>query len=1071
MPGRDNAYSKIFPRDWGQWAYLIPSPCLVSNALGLSAGLQPAAHGAAQRRLLIDTEAEALAREHGLGFLGQVGGLDGFFLFEGSADDVIFSPRFRGNVTANGGGLKRRSVAEVEDLLLQNQNVRWFEKQKKRRRYRREHPEKSLLPHAGMNFYDPKFALQWHLFNDGVNGFHRGHDINVIPVWKRGINGTGITVAIIDDGVEYTHPDFDINNWSSESSYDFNERTNTPLPQGQADVHGTRCAGEIAASPNNYCGVGVAFGVRLAGERLISESTTDAVEAQALNYKNQINDIYSSSWGPNDDGASLDGPGYLGSNALIAGVERGRGGKGSIFVFASGNGGLDGDNCNFDGYANSVYTVSIGAIDSAGKMPPYGEICAAHLGVTYSGGGGTAIVSDVLCLGNLDGKCTGSHSGTSAAAPIASGIIALMLSARPDLRWRDVQQLIFETAQMTDEEDPGWTVNGAGRSVSHKYGFGRLDADRIVRASEAHHLLPIQQSTFSKTKNPNIEIPLSDDAIAASDPTTKNDASNIKWVSDSMEVTTKDLKGTGLSILEHVQLTVRIRHPERRHLTIHLTSPSGTSSVLATPRLLDNSTEGFNPWTFMTVRCWGENPIGTWRIMINDARKNEEDKKPGELLGWSLTLRGTCSPDDRMVDGEQRTSRCPSLSDNTFGAMSVTESAVAGITISLLGFLGILALIWSRLSRPLRRKRSPLFQFSQGEGSRQGVLSRILAFVSGQWMTGGLGDDRDFAADDETWGDIESPVGNGNLPFSERHIDAMIPSARLRSERGSAKSSPKTQRKQLGPTLRMPPSPKIQPRQVASKQGHTSGASPLLSSLAYTKLTNHPNSGLQRSLSSEHLIRPLRLTTSMSPNASRVSKLQMEDVVTLPMRFDTASARISGLAQGAEAPPLTVSPISATREDDSNYETEESPPEQRVARMPRALPQNRATSLTRRGRSHSHRSLSDVCKGPDETPLRNASVVDRNRQQSQPMGEPRSTTVTGILPSVAGMLGGMVANVAGLGSATTSRHGSPSAQRHKPPSSRNSVGVAPNGKGLIRSSSLQSLKRDGSCSDFRKMLD
>jgi proprotein convertase subtilisin/kexin type 7 len=112
-----------------------------------------------------------------------------------------------------------------------------------------------------------------------------------------------------------------------------------------------------------------------------------------LNYKFQINDIYSSSWGPVDDGSSLDGPGYLASRAIISGVENGRGGRGSIFVFASGNGGLDGDNCNFDGYANSIYTVAIGAINNEGKMPPYGELCAAHLGVTYSGGNGLGIVS------------------------------------------------------------------------------------------------------------------------------------------------------------------------------------------------------------------------------------------------------------------------------------------------------------------------------------------------------------------------------------------------------------------------------------------------------------------------------------------------------------------------------------------------------------------------------------------------------------------------------------------------------------------------------------------------------
>jgi hypothetical protein len=95
-----------------------------------------------------------------------------------------------------------------------------------------------------------------------------------------------------------------------------------------------------------------------------------------------------SSWGPNDDGATLEAPGKLAkyrrtslvscieqtsSNACLYrlctnrrafedGVHKGRGGKGSIFVFASGNGGSAGDNCNADGYTNSIYTIAINAI-------------------------------------------------------------------------------------------------------------------------------------------------------------------------------------------------------------------------------------------------------------------------------------------------------------------------------------------------------------------------------------------------------------------------------------------------------------------------------------------------------------------------------------------------------------------------------------------------------------------------------------------------------------------------------------------------------------------------------------
>ncbi|KAJ3313513.1 hypothetical protein HDU76_002631, partial [Blyttiomyces sp. JEL0837] len=490
-----------------------------------------------ERRDMTIAEATEFAELHGFIFLGQVGDLKGFYLFEsdvvpasavvnlndvdlsrsmvGMASsfnqkgtqgfDLSFPPTetlserwelskvfswaldlWRSKVGGKGQAteslpeqaketatplrrLRRRTVQEVDRVFEETPNVQWVQRQVARRLYKRQAPQ---VANDDLMFSDPLFPKQWHLVNRREG--EKGNDINVMPVWKRGINGSGVTVAILDDGVEFTHPDFLQENWSAESSYDFNERTNTPWPQEAEDKHGTRCAGEVAAAPNNVCGVGVAYGARLAGERLIADSTTDAVEAQALNYKFQINDIYSASWGPNDDGASVDGPGYLGINALLAGVTRGRGGRGSIFVFASGNGGLHGDNCNFDGYANSIYTVSVGAINYSGKFPSYGEQCSAHLGVTYSGGDGVGIQTT-----DVQGQCTDRHSGTSAAAPIASGIIALMLSARPELSWRDVQQLIVETSQITDPEDPDWVRNGAGRLVSHKYGFGRLDADKL----------------------------------------------------------------------------------------------------------------------------------------------------------------------------------------------------------------------------------------------------------------------------------------------------------------------------------------------------------------------------------------------------------------------------------------------------------------------------------------------------------------------------------------------------------------------------------------------------------------
>jgi kexin len=163
------------------------------------------------------------------------------------------------------------------------------------------------------------------------------------------------------------------------------------------DHHGTRCAGQIAAVKNDVCGVGIAYESKVAGLRILSGRISDVDEAAALNYGFQNTSIYSCSWGPPDDGRSMDAPGYLIKKAIVHGIENGRQGKGSIFVFASGNGAAHGDQCNFDGYTNSIYSVTVAAIDYKGLHPYYSEPCAANMVVAYSSGSGKHIVRVTPC--------------------------------------------------------------------------------------------------------------------------------------------------------------------------------------------------------------------------------------------------------------------------------------------------------------------------------------------------------------------------------------------------------------------------------------------------------------------------------------------------------------------------------------------------------------------------------------------------------------------------------------------------------------------------------------------------
>ncbi|CAF0869311.1 unnamed protein product [Adineta steineri] len=201
-----------------------------------------------------------------------------------------------------------------------------------------------------------------------------------------GYTGRGVVVSIVDDGLETDHPDLK-DNYDPQASHDVNDNDRDPTPR--------------------------------------YESTNE-------------------NKGPDDTGTVVDGPGRLTRKALQQGAVQGRHGKGSIFVWASGNGGLKGDSCACDGYVNSIYTVAVSAITEKGEKPWYLEECSATLASVYSSGSsGERSISTT----DLNHGCTDSHTGTSAAAPLAAGIYALILEANPALTWRDVMHITVLTAR------------------------------------------------------------------------------------------------------------------------------------------------------------------------------------------------------------------------------------------------------------------------------------------------------------------------------------------------------------------------------------------------------------------------------------------------------------------------------------------------------------------------------------------------------------------------------------------------------------------------------------------------
>ena len=138
-------------------------------------------------------------------------------------------------------------------------------------------------------------------------------------------------------------------------------------------------------------------------------------------------DIFTASWGPTDDGKTVEGPGHMAIAAIKKGIKKGRDGKGTIYVWASGNGGIHGDNCNCDGYTSNMHTISIGSVTSQGKFPWYGEKCSSTMSVTFSSGDSN---EPKIATTDVNNQCTVGHTGTSASAPLAAGIFALTLQVK-----------------------------------------------------------------------------------------------------------------------------------------------------------------------------------------------------------------------------------------------------------------------------------------------------------------------------------------------------------------------------------------------------------------------------------------------------------------------------------------------------------------------------------------------------------------------------------------------------------------------------------------------------------------
>ena len=486
---------------------------------------------------------------------------------------------------------------------------------------------------------DTKFADQWHLRNTGQTNGLAGEDVNLTSVWDD-YRGAGVLIGVVDDGLDWQHPDLD-DHYESTLDYDFCDNDGDPTPSNW-DAHGTAAAGVAAAVGNNSLGVsGAAPNASLAGLELISCSLGDSNEADALSHNRQLIDIYSNSWGPADNGYTLEAPGPLMLAAFEADAYQGRGGKGNIITWAAGNGLSNNDNSNYDGYANNRFTIAVGATTHFGDNAWYSEPGDNILVVAPSDGDGEGITTTDIegSSGYTTGDYTDNFGGTSSATPLVSGVIALILEANQNLTWRDVQHILVNSARVNDASDWSWNSNGAGHDVSHKYGFGVIDAAAAVDLALNWSNVAAESNFTSQLLSPSLSIP--DNSGAA--------------VSDNVTVAA-DLQ------LESVDVFVDINHNNRGDLEVILTSPSGTQSYLTTAH--SDSSNDYTDWLFSTVHFWDESSVGEWTLSLED----KSSGTTGTLVDWQLILHGVDvnrdSDSDWLLDDDEVNNHSTDPHDN-----------------------------------------------------------------------------------------------------------------------------------------------------------------------------------------------------------------------------------------------------------------------------------------------------------------------------------------------------------------------------------------------------------------------
>ena len=545
---------------------------------------------------------------------------------------------------------------------------------------------------------DPLAPYLWHLnpvtvpYVNNVNVTSPFSHINLSNIHDS-YQGRGVTIVVSDDHAQLDHPDLRSNadlgrskNYVIKAGSIYLTKTTGPyfgnpfFPELHTKTHGTNVAGPaMATKSNGVGGFGVAPGAKLVNYNFLLTDMRKSIQIDQLKIAGG-NSVFNFSYGPLNDRFFTGIVGDLSAEAADEFLnelnhqvvfER------NVYVQASGNefnllrpinhsfaGTRFFGNANFTQLSTNPQIIVVGATNASGLSASY-STPGSNVWISAPGGDITTglMTPDIVgcnkgnaadpnttsefdlgqMLGiGLNADCShySSGAGTSFAAPVVSGVIALMKEANPRLSWREIKMLLAITARKIDplnsgsnhptglnlaghQYQQGWVTNSSGLSFHPWYGFGLVDAKRAVEAARNYN----QANTFEAKVTRDFD----DNSLYSrshGSPLAIPD-NNAGGASSSITI------GSHHLFVEHVKVKVNITHPRPSDVGLLLTSPGGTTSNLMNINSQITGTDLLNV-SFGANGFFGERSVGVWTLTLVDGSAGFT----GTLNNWSIEILG-----------------------------------------------------------------------------------------------------------------------------------------------------------------------------------------------------------------------------------------------------------------------------------------------------------------------------------------------------------------------------------------------------------------------------------------------